>query len=194
MRSCRHLWWGAGLLLLLASACTGSGTYRFDVFPEMHYQSSYKYQEPPTLSAPLGSIPVLGTEGQAEPEIERPDVPALFRDLRNPYTLNTQELQNEAARLYKVNCQMCHGDKGLGNGPVAGYWRQAGPDKAGPPPTSFKSDRVRGETDGDIFYALTKGYGKVINGQKNQPPFEHLLSERERWLLVAQVRAFQNAP
>ena len=58
---------GVGVLLLLAlsvMALTGCsrGSYPLDFFPEMHYNQSYKIQEPPSLSAPTGSVPVTGAE------------------------------------------------------------------------------------------------------------------------------------
>ena len=44
----------AALAALLLTACEG-GSYAVDIFPEQHYQQSYKSGEPPRLSPhPLG--------------------------------------------------------------------------------------------------------------------------------------------
>ncbi|MFN8532822.1 MAG: hypothetical protein U0556_04675 [Dehalococcoidia bacterium] len=62
---------GAGLL---TAACTptinvplngnvwpfAGGQYPFDIFPEMHYQQTYRAQEPRRLYPPDGSVPVTG--------------------------------------------------------------------------------------------------------------------------------------
>lgn len=83
---------GLALVLvgLVATACNaGTGTYPFDVFPEMHYQQSYKPQEPPRLLPPEGSVP-----------------------------RSTPEPRASGARLFEANCAMCHGAQGRGEGPV----------------------------------------------------------------------------
>ena len=54
---------GYALLLIGCSRILpSSGTYPVDFFPEMHYQQSFKIQEPPSLSAPTGSVPITGRE------------------------------------------------------------------------------------------------------------------------------------
>ena len=54
-----------------------------DIFYEMHYQQTFKSQEPPSLSAPAGSVAWYP-----------PPQSTAFNDGRH---------------LFTVNCSMCHG-------------------------------------------------------------------------------------
>ena len=87
----RYLLGFAILTGLIAIGCT-QGSYPVDIFYEMHYQQSYKAQEPPSLSAPEGSV-------------------AWF-----PPPQSTSF--NSGRHLFTVNCSMCHGQGAKGDGPV----------------------------------------------------------------------------
>ncbi len=76
---------------LVAFGCS-QGSYPVDIFYEMHYQQSYKAQEPPSLSSPASSV-------------------AWYPPPKST-SFNTGE------HLYTVNCSMCHGDGARGDGPV----------------------------------------------------------------------------
>ena len=80
----------AGLALLagvMALGCS-QGSYPLDVFYEMHYQPSFKVHEPPRLSVPASAVPF--------------------------YTM--QPSNHDGAELYDINCAMCHGAQGKGDG------------------------------------------------------------------------------
>ena len=81
-------------------------------------------------------------------------------ELKNPLPLTQANLE-KGRHFYNINCQPCHGDKGLGDGKVGGKY----------PPNlipSYKSDRIKNLADGSIYYAITHGwnlmgaYGKVL--------------------------------
>jgi len=84
---------GLSLVVALAAMACSQGTYPLDIFYEMHYQQSYKVQEPPHIAAVESAVawypgPIstsFGTDGQ---------------------------------HLFEVNCSMCHGETGKGDGPV----------------------------------------------------------------------------
>ena len=81
---------GLALLVgILALGCS-QGSYPLDIFYEMHYQPSYKVHEPPRLSAPASSVPF--------------------------YTM--QPSNHDGEELYNINCAMCHGVEGKGDGAV----------------------------------------------------------------------------
>ncbi len=85
----------AGLALLvglLAMGCS-QGSYPLDIFYEMHYQPSYKAHEPPRLSPPESAVPFFAPSAAVNVD------------------LNGQ-------RLYEINCSMCHGAQGKGDGSV----------------------------------------------------------------------------
>ena len=50
------------LMLFIAGCGEPPPTYPLDIFPEMHYNPSYKTQEPPALTAPSDSVPITGKE------------------------------------------------------------------------------------------------------------------------------------
>ena len=69
----------AALASLTLTGCE-VGAYPLDIFPEMHYQESYRVQEPPYVPIPEGSVPTSGAEyviAQAE-----------MTDLPNPIRLD----------------------------------------------------------------------------------------------------------
>ena len=82
-----------GLAGLLALGC-GQGTYPLDIFYEMHYQQTYKSGEPPRLAGVEGAVPVGW-------------IPA-------PKSTSF----NTGQHLFNVNCSICHGQTGKGDGPV----------------------------------------------------------------------------
>jgi hypothetical protein len=89
----------------------------------------------------------------------------------------------EAARLYLVNCAICHGDKLDGNGPL--FKGGDGPFKAAP--KNLVGDPVVSKMpDGQIFYSIT--YGKNAMGS-----YASQLSTRQRWMVVHYIKEKQAA-
>ena len=152
---------------MLAGACSG-GTYPADIFPEQHYQQSYKAQEPPRLSPPDGAVPITGREvvldfAQAD-------------KTSNPLP-RTKEVLTVGAERFRVNCSMCHGSQGLGDGPVGDRLVRDG--YAMPP--NLLADATQGRSDGGIFWVLS-------NGVVVMPDFSRMLSEQDRWAVVHYLR------
>ena len=129
---------------------------------DMTDQPSFKSQEAPRLPPPVGSVPVKGME---------------FFDgttrLENPEPTTATSLQKGRV-LFLVNCAMCHGQEGRGDGKV-------GERMALPPPPDLHGKRVQGLDDFDIFVRLTYGYGRM-------PGFGNRLPASERWHLVNFVK------
>jgi len=159
-----------GLGLALGGCATGA--YPIDFYSEMHYQPSFRVQEPPTRPVPAESVPRTRTE--VPYGYERQQEAAR---LTNPLPATPETVQRGQA-LYRRNCAPCHGPQGRGDGIIANYFRQANV----PPPVDFTSDRVRGRTDGELFFYISNGIG-------NMPPFRTLMTEEERWALVAYIRS-----
>ncbi len=82
----------AGLALLIGVMALGcsQGSYPVDVFYEMHYQPSFKAHEPPRLSVPASAVPFYAVQASS----------------------------HDGAELYDINCAMCHGPLGKGDGPA----------------------------------------------------------------------------
>jgi mono/diheme cytochrome c family protein len=157
-------WVAVALIALIISAC-GPTTYPADVFPEMHYQPSVRRLEPERQAPPPEAVPVTG----ATPRMSF-DAAASLTD---PHPMTVERLSS-ARELARVNCSACHGAAGRGDGPVAHYFSPV-------PPVDFSSERVRGRTDGQLFWLIANGIG-------NMPAFRALLSEEELWNVVLFVR------
>ncbi|MDE2780098.1 MAG: cytochrome c [Chloroflexota bacterium] len=77
------------LVGMVAMGCS-QGSYPLDIFYEMHYQPSFKAHEPPRLSPPASAVPFY----------------------------EVQVSTHDGGELYDINCSMCHGPLGRGDGPV----------------------------------------------------------------------------
>lgn len=166
----KHLLLVVGVALLV-TACY-PGVYAVDVFPEMHYQPSYRPYEPPRLSAADSAVPITG----------KPIEPADFgaaTELSNPVPPSLETSQR-AETLFRVNCLPCHGPEGRGDGRIAQYFQSA----QLPPPVDFASVRARSRSDGQLYFIIANGLG-------NMPSFGRLLTPDERWHLVYFIRGVQ---
>ena len=81
----------------------------------------------------------------------------------------------EAKRVYGYDCEMCHGALGDGKGEVVESMKLSMRDWRDPA-------TLEGKTDGELFYIITKGKGKMMGEGDRQP-------EQVRWKLVLLVRA-----
>jgi mono/diheme cytochrome c family protein len=92
---------------MAATACfQQSNTYPVEIFTEMHYAQFSRSQEPPRLAPAQGAV-AFSSSGGAEAIL---NVPARRE---RPYDAV------RAAELYRVNCSVCHGDSGAGDGKAA---------------------------------------------------------------------------
>lgn len=175
-----------GALILLVALLMGCsrGTYPLDFFSEMHYQQSYKIQEPPSLSAPTDSVPITGREVD--------HTLAQARELEVPGAIAEDEGMTGAtsgAELYRVNCAVCHGSGGNGDGPMRARLQEAG--YLNPPADLTASGPTAGKSEGEVFQLITKGFGPTYGlpeGQFLMPPFRKLMTENDRWTLVYYIK------
>ena len=94
-----------------------------------------------------------------------------------PDSTITKSAMAEAARLYNINCAICHGEKGIANGPLA---------------TSGKIGGVANLTlpmyvtmaDGTMFHSIA--YGK-----NNMGSYASQLSREQRWMIIKYIRNLQ---
>ena len=80
--------------------------------------------------------------------------------------------------IYENRCANCHGESGDGKGAKAAELSVA--------PADFRGREVAANTDGELFWQITKG-------ARPMPSFESL-SEEERWKLVDYIRTFAQNP
>ncbi len=103
---------------------------------------------------------------------------ALSSSLKNPYdtiVLSKKEMA-EAGRLYNVNCGICHGAKGLANGPVAGNGVGGVANLTSPAYVSM--------SDGTMFHSIT--FGKGVMGS-----YASQVTRAQRWMIIKYIRTLQ---
>ena len=96
---------------------------------------------------------------------------------RNPLPLNAETLERGQER-YNIYCGVCHDRAGEGKGLIGqkSMWL----------PTSLQDDRVKHMVDGEIFQVIS-------HGRRSMPGYRFQIPERDRWAIVAYVRALQRA-
>ena len=132
----------------------------------MEIQQSYKPMEAP-LPPPPNSIPV---EGAAY----LPGLPAPENSVPADETSISR-----GRELFALNCAMCHGAEGRGNGIVGAALVNHPADLAG--------ERVLSMSDGEIFLTISNGIRDKPPAWR-MPPLNENLTVRERWDVVNFVR------
>lgn len=96
-----------------------------------------------------------------------------------------QALMQRGCERYEVFCAPCHGLSGYGDGPVSkraealaeGTWAI---------PSSLHADQSRNLTVGQL-------YDTISHGVRNMPAYGAQVGVRDRWAIVAYVRALQRS-
>jgi mono/diheme cytochrome c family protein len=88
----------------------------------------------------------------------------------------TQELLERGQDRYRIFCTPCHGLQGDGNGMAAVRGMKH-------PPT-YHQDRLRQAPNGYFYDVISNGFGQMLNYSAQIPP-------RDRWAIVAYIRALQ---
>jgi mono/diheme cytochrome c family protein len=159
-------------LLLVAAALLGLVslfTYdiiKIDWISMMEIQPSFKPMEHP-LPVAVDSIPIEGaayTIGMGVPV--------------NPVSADDISIQR-GAELFKINCVLCHGEKGKGDGVIGTFFKFK--------PANLTSYDVQQYSDGALFLVISNG----VAGR--MPPLNENLYVRERWDLVNFIRTLGEA-
>ena len=88
----------------------------------------------------------------------------------------TQEIMERGQERYNIFCSPCHDRTGYGRGMIVQRgFRQ---------PTSFHIDRLREAPVGYFFDVITNGFGAMYS-------YSDRIAPRDRWAIIAYVRALQ---
>lgn len=129
----------------------------------------------PSRGNPQHSVPVTGM-AVAGFQVSYSPLPATIDSmagLRNPHAISEASLLN-GRKYYQINCAVCHGDAGNGDGPAS---------KLGVPGISLVTDITKGRTDGYIF-------GMIRNGRGLMPSYNRI-EDPDRWDVVNYIRGLQ---
>lgn len=102
--------------------------------------------------------------------------PAWADTLKNPLP-DVAAAAERGKESYDLYCWSCHGKKGRGDGAAGASFPI--------PPADFQSPEVKGQSDGALYWKMTTGRG-------NMTPYGDLLTDEQRWELVAYLRILSN--
>jgi mono/diheme cytochrome c family protein len=157
-------------LLILASLAVIAGgmlvlisyeLVKLDWVSFMEIQPSYKPMEDP-LAVAEKSIPI---EGAAY-------VPGMGAPV-NPVPVDEISI-TRGAQLYDINCAICHGAGGMGDGVVGTFFTKK--------PADLTAERIQTLSDGSIFVTISNG----VSG--SMPALNENLTVRDRWDVVNFMR------
>ena len=157
----------AGLILLIGVVILEMFAYdviKFNWISFMQVQPNYQPMEDPmpvvTDTIPLDGVAYSLALG----------VPA------NPVATDQTSIQR-GAELYSINCALCHGTGGKGDGPVVSHLKNK--------PFDLTSFPIHSFTDGGIFFTISTGVPEKM------PALNENLTVRERWDIVNYVRTLK---
>lgn len=87
-----------------------------------------------------------------------------------------RELVDRGHERFDIYCAQCHGRVGDGNGMI--------PSRGLRRPPSFHTETLRAAPTGHLFDVMTNGFGAM-------PPYKTMIPARDRWAIVAYIRALQ---
>ena len=131
----------------------------------------------PFRGQPQMSVPITGS---AAPGFIYPETPmglasnSPYNAIQNPVQADSASIQRGRVQ-FQINCAVCHGPLGMGNGPATKYGMPPIPIGAGTPASNY--------ADGYIF-------GMIRNGRGFLPPYNRV-EEHDRWDIINYLRTVQ---
>jgi mono/diheme cytochrome c family protein len=102
------------------------------------------------------------------------NVPEEASAVPNPFLAN-DDSRATGEKIFSTSCAVCHGEKGLGDGPTA----EALENK----PADLTEGHVQELSDGALFYIISHG-----KPETPMPAWEDILEEEDRWNVVNFMR------
>lgn len=160
--------------------------------PDMAYSRAYEtYASSDNLKQEgvnYTAMPVAGTIARGDMTWHYPYTNdsagyANSKSVTNPLPKLDAKQFMEAARLYLVNCGICHGEKLDGNGPL--YKGGDGPFPA-KPATLVGDPKYTAMTEGTMFHSITYGFNTMGS-------YASQLSTEQRWMVIHYIKEKQAA-
>ena len=149
-------------------------------FPQMKRQKAVQAYESlsfegrvEALSPPEGTVPVSAGTPPMDPNDE-----ATQSALANPRPASLASLEN-GRDLYAIYCATCHGDTGMGDGPVSMTGEIQGP-LGGVLPLAGPASITKVRSDGHL-------YSTIRYGRRRMPSYQRIASD-DRWDIVNYLR------
>lgn len=178
----------AALAVLIAvAACRGQRAEKPPIHPNMNMdqQNRVEAQEENRFFTDNRAMrqPVQGTVSRGGLRQDKGMYQGINEDSsfvqKNPIEITRKFLKRGQLR-YETYCTPCHGITGDGKGiVVTGQYGLVRP-------SSYHIDRLRNEGDGYLYSVIT-------NGIRTMQPYAHQIEVKDRWAIVAYVRALQQS-
>lgn len=184
------------IYFIFFAKCRAGGEFTGrEYMPDMTHSNAYESYSPGrsvliggdtvSLAGVGGSSarkPVAGTIPRGYVPYHYPDTPEAYeqagQELFNPYNDRISEVAESGKKMYDINCAICHGAKGEGNGTIVANGKYPAP------PPSYFIDRLLELPDGKMFHSVH--YGKNLMGS-----YAAQLNKEERWKVISYIRKMQ---
>jgi mono/diheme cytochrome c family protein len=100
-------------------------------------------------------------------------IPPKYKTMKNPVAVGKESVA-DGKDLYAKHCKSCHGSAGLGDGPKAATLDV--------PCSDFSAKKFQAQADGEIFFQVSEGKGKMPAFKKTIP------EDNSRWAIVNYLR------
>jgi mono/diheme cytochrome c family protein len=179
----KKLLYTISLVFFMLSCDRDKNNPGYDYFPDMAYSKAYETYDPnpnfsdsTTLRAPVaGSI---SREAENYPFMRSEEDMLKAATLKNPFTPDSLIL-NRGKEVYENICLNCHGPNADGKGHlfVSGKYLF--------PPANLISPKIVNRTDGQMYHAVTVGYGIM-------EPHGVIVRPDDRWKVILYIRSLQS--
>jgi mono/diheme cytochrome c family protein len=163
------------LLVVLAGGCSWFTDFKRQpkIDPWETASDTIAMRGNPQLSVPITGSAAPGFSYSRAP---LPGAIDSMSSIPNPVPVSDSSLRNGRMQ-FQINCSVCHGERGMGDGPVTKFGIP-------PMPIGAGTKAATQYSDGYIF-------GMIRNGRGLMPPYNRI-EERDRWDLINYLRALQN--
>ncbi len=165
------------LMMVVISACNNKRSTGRTYMPDMRFSKAYEYNtvNPNFSDNMTNRLPVQGTIPRGFNPYHLQNTPEDYlraaTEVINPLTMDDIHLAN-GKNLFTIYCQVCHGEKGDGEGSIEKFKNHLVP--------NYK-DRLPTITEGQMFHTIT--YGKNLMGAHASQ-----LSPTERWEVILYIQ------
>lgn len=104
------------------------------------------------------------------------EIPAEYKKMANPHK-GDASLDKLGKAAYNKHCRSCHGNTGLGDGPMAKNLKTH--------PGDFADAVFQKHNDGELYYMSIIGRDEMPNFESKIPDIE------ERWAVINYIRTFK---
>lgn len=161
--------------LLLVGACTQNPREKnYEFLPNMIHAVPVEAFRGKMRAAPEGTI----AQGETPYPYENSPAGAerAAREHMNPLPPTAEHLKR-GQEVYEVNCLMCHGSGGQGDGQLIPRF---------PNPPSFTAGNMKNMTEGHIYHVITYGFGDMASHAWQVDPID-------RWKVSQYIKKLQAA-